>query len=118
MYEYEIKAKRVIDGDTIVVDVDLGFGVWLQDKHVRVYGVNTPEKNTQEGVKAKGYTTQFMSHDSSKFTITVLDHKSDKYGRILGSIKRKDVTSSIDLAESLIANQEGKPYFGGKKDVG
>jgi endonuclease YncB( thermonuclease family) len=99
------------------VDIDLGFGIWLQDKHIRVYGVNAPEKNTVEGIKAKDFTGEFMSNDSAIYTLNVLDHKADKYGRILAGIKRKDGSSTIELAESLISAGQGKPYFGGKKDV-
>jgi micrococcal nuclease len=120
MYEYGIKIKRVIDGDTVVVDVDLGFGTWLMDKHVRIYGVNTPEKNTPAGKAAQQYTITFMLEQNPEtYRLTVKDHKADKYGRILGSITRLsyETIEATDLATKLLADGMGKPYFGVKKDV-
>jgi micrococcal nuclease len=43
MYDYRAKIVKVVDGDTVDVDIDLGFGVWLQDERVRLVGVDTPE---------------------------------------------------------------------------
>ena len=47
MYEYKAKLVRVIDGDTIDVDIDLGFKVFLQKERVRLFGINTPESRTR-----------------------------------------------------------------------
>ena len=46
MYEYRCKLIRVIDGDTMDIDIDLGFGVWLKGERVRLYGIDTPESRT------------------------------------------------------------------------
>ena len=43
MYEYKCKVTRVVDGDTVDIDIDLGFGVWLHKERVRIYGIDTPE---------------------------------------------------------------------------
>ena len=43
MYEYNVKVVKVIDGDTVDVDIDLGFGVWLHKERVRLYGIDTLE---------------------------------------------------------------------------
>ena len=51
MYEYKCKLVRVVDGDTIDVDVDLGFGVWLQKQRIRMYGIDTPESRTSDDVE-------------------------------------------------------------------
>ena len=42
MYEYRCKILRVIDGDTVDVDIDLGFGVWMNKERIRLYGIDTP----------------------------------------------------------------------------
>ena len=47
MYEYNYKLRRVVDGDTIDVEVDLGFDVWVHER-VRMYGINTPESRTKD----------------------------------------------------------------------
>ena len=48
MYEYNVKVVKVIDGDTVDVDIDLGFGVWLHKERVRLYGIDTPESRTSD----------------------------------------------------------------------
>ena len=53
MYEYRVKIVRVVDGDTVDVDIDLGFGVWLKKQRVRLYGIDTPESRTRDLVEKK-----------------------------------------------------------------
>ena len=48
MYEYRCKVVKIIDGDTVDVDIDLGFGVWLHKERVRLYGIDTPESRTRD----------------------------------------------------------------------
>ena len=45
MYEYKAKLIKVVDGDTVDVDIDLGFGVWMKKQRIRMYGIDTPENN-------------------------------------------------------------------------
>ena len=53
MYEYKCKMVRVVDGDTVDVDIDLGFGVWLRKQRIRMYGIDTPESRTSDKVEKK-----------------------------------------------------------------
>lgn len=48
MYSYRCKVVKVIDGDTVDIDLDLGFGIWLKDERVRLYGIDTPESRTRD----------------------------------------------------------------------
>ena len=48
MYEYKCKMVKVVDGDTVDVDIDLGFGVWMRDQRIRLYGIDTPESRTSD----------------------------------------------------------------------
>ena len=48
MYEYNVKVVKVIDGDTVDVDIDLGFGVWLKKERLRLYAIDTPESRTRD----------------------------------------------------------------------
>jgi micrococcal nuclease len=55
MYEYKATVVKVVDGDTVDVDIDLGFDTWLHNQRIRLYGIDTPEcrtRNKQE--KAHG----------------------------------------------------------------
>ena len=51
MYEYKCKLIKVVDGDTVDVDIDLGFGVWLRKERVRIMGIDTPESRTSDKVE-------------------------------------------------------------------
>ena len=42
MYEYRCLVRRVVDGDTIDVDIDCGFGIWLKNQRIRLVGIDTP----------------------------------------------------------------------------
>ena len=53
MYEYKCKIIKVVDGDTVDVDIDLGFGVWMKDERVRIMGIDTPESRTRDVIEKK-----------------------------------------------------------------
>lgn len=120
-FTYWATIERVIDGDTLVVTLDLGFNVKLTDVHMRVYGINCPEKNTEEGQEAMRYTKEWVAMDDlyhavkpKAYKVSVQDHKKDKYGRILGEI----FYGGESLGETLIKAGKAKPYFGvGEKPV-
>ena len=48
MYTYRCNVIKIIDGDTVDVDIDLGFGVWLKKQRIRMYGIDTPESRTRD----------------------------------------------------------------------
>ena len=79
MYEYRCKIVKIIDGDTVDVDIDLGFGVWLHKERVRLYGIDTPESRTRDldekkyGLIAKEWITKFMPLGSMQTLITEKD---------------------------------------------
>ena len=67
MYEYRCEVVRIIDGATIRVDVDLGFGIWSRNETVRLYGIDTPESRTRDleekkyGLAAKQFLTNMLN---------------------------------------------------------
>ena len=48
MYEYRCNVVKVVDGDTVDVDIDLGFGVWLHKERISLFGIETPESRTRD----------------------------------------------------------------------
>ena len=101
MYEYRCKLIRVIDGDTMDIDIDLGFGVWLRKQRIRCFGIDTPESRTRDkeekkfGLLAKYYVERFLPKGSAATLVTEKDGKG-KFGRILGKFKVFDgVPSSL-----------------------
>jgi len=117
LYQYALKRVRVVDGDTLEGDIDLGFGVMLSATKVRLAHINCPEEDTEDGKAAKAFTEQWISKIlDSKVDVIVLvkNHKKDKYGRILGVVSG----NGEDLAQILQMNGHAKQYEGvGAKPV-
>ena len=92
MYEYKCNIIKVVDGDTVDVDIDLGFGVWLKDERVRIMGIDTPESRTRDKIEKKfGLASKAMlKRILGKTTIlkTTINKKGvdmkGKFGRVLG----------------------------------
>tara|TARA_R110000851_G_scaffold25240_4_gene72838 strand:- start:6546 stop:6869 length:324 start_codon:yes stop_codon:yes gene_type:complete len=87
MYEYRALVRKIYDGDTIRVDIDLGFGIELKNQSIRLLGVNTPEVRGEEREKGLISRDALRGKIGSKWVIikTQLDKKG-KYGRWLGTI--------------------------------
>ena len=117
MYEYHCKIVRVIDGDTVDVDIDLGFGVWLKKERVRVYGIDTPESRTRDkeekkkGLVAKARLIELLKKNGNHFIL--ISHELGKYGRVLGEILLDDDRNVNDI---LIEEKHAYPYTGGNKE--
>lgn len=115
MYEYKVKMSRVIDGDTFVCDIDLGFGLWLRDKHVRVAHINAPERNTPEGKVALKYAQYMLLPQKEtavdynpEVILQIIDHRNDKYGRILAEV----FVNGRKFHQAMIEDGHAVPYEG------
>jgi micrococcal nuclease len=111
MYQYKIKKiKRVIDGDTIDVDIDLGFGITLSQR-VRLKDINAAETRTtdlaekQQGLATKAWLEKELSSEGEWIIETT---KEDKYGRILGTLYL--VGDPVTLNERMLNEGIAKPY--------
>lgn len=95
MYEYRATIRKVIDGDTVDVDIDLGFGIWLKDERVRIMGIDTPESRTRDKIekkfgKASGARLKQLLKKSAVLKTKVAKNGEDmkgKFGRILGDFQ-------------------------------
>lgn len=82
MFQYKAKVMRVVDGDTLWVEVDLGFFL-RQSMYLRLYGLNTPEIRGPErpqGLKTKEFVMNTLPVGS---TVVIKTYKTEKYGRFL-----------------------------------
>ena len=121
MYEYKCKVLKVIDGDTVDVDIDLGFGVWLKKERVRIMGIDTPESRTRDKVEKKfGLASKAKLKELLKdgaILKTEVSKKGEdmkgKFGRILGDFILED---DRRVTEVLIDEGHAVAYFGGSKD--
>tara|TARA_R110000868_G_scaffold7196_1_gene39411 strand:- start:3336 stop:3806 length:471 start_codon:yes stop_codon:yes gene_type:complete len=121
MYEYRAKINRVVDGDTVDCDIELGFGVVLADERVRIMGIDTPESRTSDKVEkvfgkaAKNRLQELLGETCILKTQIAKDGEDmkGKFGRILG-----DFISEDGRPITEIMSEEGHcvPYFGGSKE--
>ncbi len=114
MYEYKIKEiLRVVDGDTIDVLIDLGFGL-LKKERVRVAGIDTPESRTRDLYEKKlGKEAAAYLKDQLTGKITIKTEKDGKYGRMLGWLYKEG--QDISIQEDMINRGYGWSYDGGTK---
>ncbi len=119
MYEYRARLSRVVDGDTVDVDIDLGFDMWAKNKRVRLDMVDTPEKRTRDllekhfGNLATDFVNSKLMYAKKIIVRTKLDGGSDKYGRILGEFWIDDEPTSLN--EQLFENRYAVKYEGQAK---
>ena len=119
--EYDVTVIKVVDGDTVDVDIDLGFGICLKDERVRIMGIDTPESRTSDkiekifGLAAKNRLYELLEKDAK--LITTEDKSGEdmkgKFGRILGDFKAADGRMVTDI---LIEEGHCVAYFGGSKE--
>ena len=118
MYEYNCKIDRVVDGDTVDVDIDLGFDVWMLKQRIRLYGVDTPESRTRDKVEkvfgnlAKEFVEKRLPVGSKQVLRTKLDGKG-KFGRILGEFVLDETT----INRLLIESNNAVEYHGQSKEA-
>jgi micrococcal nuclease len=121
MYEYRARINRVVDGDTVDVDIELGFGVVLSDERVRIMGIDTPESRTSDKVEklfgkaAKAKLQELLGEVSILKTQIAKDGEDmkGKFGRVLGDFVTEDgrmVTEVMQEAGHCV------PYMGGSKE--
>jgi len=125
MYEYRAKVLKVVDGDTVDVDIDLGFGIVLTDERVRIMGIDTPESRTRDkvekkfGLAAKARLKQLLGKScvlKTQINKNGEDMKG-KFGRILGDFSVYDASTDTWTMATKVMIKEGHavPYTGGSK---
>lgn len=106
MYEYKATLVRVVDGDTVVLDIDLGFGVWKHGERCRLAGIDAPEIPTSEGYTA----ADALAHKLTVSGLVAFTKKDsqDKYGRYLVTI----FVGGENVNEWMVNNHYAVPYDG------
>ena len=121
MYEYRAKVNRVVDGDTVDVDIELGFDIVLTGQRVRIMGIDTPESRTSDpvekvfGLAAKHRLQELLGETAVLKTQIEKDgdDAKGKFGRILGDFVAPDGRM---VTEVMIEEGHCVPYFGGSKE--
>lgn len=119
MYEYNIKkVTKVVDGDTIDVDIDLGFNISYSQR-VRLAGIDTPESRTKDarekalGLEVKDKIKKAIESAKTVIIKTELPDSTEKYGRILGWVYLDGAAKSLN--EQLIEEGYAWGYMGETK---
>ena len=123
MYEYRCKVIKVIDGDTVDVDIDLGFDIIIKGERVRIMGIDTPESRTRDkvekefGLASKARLKELIGGRSGPILKTQINRKGEdmrgKFGRILGDFVTDDGRLVTDI---LVEEGHAVAYFGGSKE--
>jgi len=115
MYEYSCEVKRIVDGDTVDVIIDLGFDISYASR-VRLFGIDTPESRTRDkdekarGLISKDFLKSYL--DKGGVVIRTRKDKKGKFGRILGEMLVED----ININELMIKEHHAVKYHGQSKD--
>ena len=121
MYTYKAKLDRVVDGDTVDANIDLGFDITIH-KRIRLAGIDTPESRTRNleekkrGLISKQYVVD-RCPVGSRIVIESLDR--GKFGRILGNIWEtgEEAHPDTSINKRMIADGFAVEYYGGNKDA-
>lgn len=91
LYEYRARANKVVDGDTLHLNVDLGMDTTV-NLTVRLYGLNAPEMGTATGIQAREFVLDWLAQHapSGRFLLRTIKDRREKYGRYLGVILSED----------------------------
>ena len=123
MHEYNCTIRRVVDGDTVDVDIDLGFDMWIHNERVRLFGIDTPESRTRDleekkaGLFAKDVVLHYLPEGSKQVLRTHKD-KVGKYGRVLGEFVIYDSLADrqTTINQFMVDHKIGVEYSGKSKD--
>ena len=124
MHEYKVKILKVVDGDTVDVDIDLGFGIWLKNERVRIMGIDTPESRTSDkvekvfGLAAKERLISLLGSEAILETQVSKggEDMKGKFGRILGDFTVEHNGEHRMVTDILVEEGHAVAYFGGSKE--
>jgi micrococcal nuclease len=113
MYEYRAKVVKVYDGDTITVDIDLGFNITMSGVKIRLLGIDTPE------IRGGTETSRFEARSARNFVrerilgeyvvLRTIRDATGKFGRYLGIV---EMDNGIVLNKLLVEQGLAEPYLG------
>lgn len=118
MYKYKAKCVRVVDGDTIDAEMDLGFNITIK-KRIRLAGINAPESRTRDleekklGLAAKDRLVELLDEGS----LEIESKELGKYGRVLGvlTIYPNNLNLPCNVNDTLVKEGHAVKYDGGKR---
>jgi micrococcal nuclease len=107
MYTYKAKLVRVINGDTLDIEIDLGFDIVIRQR-LKLYGIDTPDSKSPDlEIKQKGLDVKQRLIDvlTKEFIVTTILNKRGKYGRILGKVYIVDEKDNKVCINELLVDE-------------
>jgi micrococcal nuclease len=101
MYSYNAEIIEVKDGDTIVANVDLGFGIWMKKQTFRLAGINSPEMKTDEGKVSRDKLKELVLN--KRVILNTKKDSKEKYGRWLATVVVEEDKNLIDINGKMVA---------------
>ena len=126
MYQYKVTVVKVVDGDTVDVDIDLGFSTVLKKQRVRMVGIDTPESRTRDKVEklfGKASKKHLKGLLEQAESISLISHDKGKFGRILGTLIAHHAEghpvfeTEININDQMIEDHHAVKYSGENKDL-
>ena len=106
LWRYRAKLVRVIDGDTIVVDIDKGFGDWRHGEHIRLAGIDAPEVRGEEreaGREAARFLEDLLDRRKGPYLYLITDRdRTGKFGRYIARVVIDTPDGPVDVCEALV----------------
>lgn len=106
MFEYSARYVSAYDGDTVRLDIDLGFNIWLHNASVRLLGINTPELRGKEKALGLAARDALRAKLTEAQVLRIVSRKRGKYGRYLADI----YADGVHLNQWMIDQGHAVPY--------
>jgi len=116
MYSYNCVINKIVDGDTVDINIDLGFGVWLYNERVRIVGIDAPESRSSDlvekqfGLLSTKRLKEIFNNGST--VVLVSNQFKGKFGRILGDF----LVDAVSVAETMLSEGYAVPYVDSKEE--
>ena len=107
-YVYDVDVISVYDGDTLNVDIDLGFSIWIKDKSLRLYGIDAPEvrgQTRERGLVVRDWLRERIEQGQTILIESISD-QPDKYGRYLAIL----YIDGVNINQLMIDEGLARPY--------
>ena len=114
LYDYKCIITRIVDGDTIDCNIDLGFDIWLYDQRIRLAKIDAPETRTRDeleermGELAEDYVAEQLPVGTETILHSLIYKPRDIYGRILGDFLVPD--TNLMISDLLLENRYAVKY--------
>lgn len=102
-YIYKAEVVSVYDGDTITVNIDLGFNTWIFKEKIRLNRINAPEikgSSKKKGIESRNFLQNLIL--GKEILIETIKDKKEKYGRYLGEVYLKTGSETINVNDKMV----------------